>query len=81
MVRIEPDFIQDGEMTVYITGKEFANIDAVSSPGYNFTSETGKIDTRDQAREIRLKFVSNTQGGHYEMGRVILHLEAGDVRS
>ena len=81
IVRVEPDFLQEGEMTMYVLGKEFANIAETSSVGYNFTSDTGRVDTRYQAREIRLKFESNTVGGHYEMGRVILHLEPGDIRS
>lgn len=81
VVRVEPDFIQNGEMSMYILGNEFASVPETTSVGYNFTSDTGKVDTREQAREVRLKFVSNTVGGHYEMGRVILHLEPGDVRS
>jgi hypothetical protein len=81
IVRVEPDFVQEGEMAMTILGKEFANIAETSSIGYNFTTDTGKIDTRDMVREVKIKFESNTVGGHYEMGRVILHLEPGDVRS
>lgn len=81
LVRVEPDFLQDGSMSIEVTGKEFANAtETVSSP-YVFDSDTTKIDMREQRREIRLKFTSNEVGGHYEMGRVILHLEPGDVRS
>ena len=81
LVRIEPDFLQDGEMDVTILGKEFANAPEVSSEPLTFDASTVKIDMRAQQREIRLKFSSNTVGGHYEMGRVILHTEPGDVRS
>ena len=80
LIRVEPDFVQEGEMTCYVTGKEFANAPELVSSGYNFTSDTERIDMREQRREIRLKFESNTVGGHYEMGRVILHTEPGDVR-
>jgi hypothetical protein len=81
LVRVEPDFIQEGEMALYVVGKEFANSPDVVSQAYNFTSETERIDMREQRREIRLRFVSNTIGGHYEAGRILLHIEPGDVRS
>lgn len=81
VVRVEPDFVQEGQMTMTVLGKEFANIVETSSVSYNFAQDTGKIDTRDMVREAKLRFESNTVGGHYEMGRVILHLEPGDVRS
>jgi hypothetical protein len=80
-IRVEPDFLQEGEMSMYVTGKEFANAPETVSSGYNFTSETERIDMREQRREIRLKFESNVVGGHYEMGRVILHIQPGDVRN
>jgi hypothetical protein len=64
-----------------VIGKEFANAPELVSLGYNFTGETQRIDLREQRREIKLKFTSNVAGGHYEMGRVLLHLEPGDVRS
>jgi hypothetical protein len=81
LVRIEPDFLQDGEMTVEVLGKEFANAPETVSLPYNFDNTTERIDMREQRREIRLKFSSNTVGGNYEMGHPILHLEPGDVRS
>jgi hypothetical protein len=36
---------------------------------------------REQRRMIRLRFNSNEVDGFYEMGRVILHTEPGDIRS
>ena len=79
--RIEPDFLQVGDMTVWVTGVEFAHGDYKISSPFIFSPNQGKIDMREQRREIRLRFESNVQGGHYEMGKVLLHLEAGDVRS
>jgi hypothetical protein len=81
LVRVEPDFLQTGEVCLQVIGKEFANAPELVSLGYNFTGETQRIDLREQRREIKLKFTSNVAGGHYEMGRVLLHLEPGDVRS
>lgn len=80
-VRMEPDFIQSGEMSVVVTGREFANSPPVVSSAYNFTNETVKVDAREQCRQINLTFTSNALGGHYEMGRVLLHTEPGDIRS
>ena len=81
LTRIEPDFIVEGDMQVTVNGYEFAQGTYTTSNPYTFNANTDKIDMREQRREIRLRFESNVQGGHYEMGKVLLHLEAGDVRS
>jgi hypothetical protein len=78
--RIEPDFIQNGDMTVQVTGRPFAQADDVISDPYTFSPNTGKVDMREQRRELRLRFVSNTQGGNYQMGKVLLDAEFGDTR-
>ena len=78
--RVEPDFIQTGEMTFRVTGRSFAQSEDVTSDPYTFDSDTGKIDMREQRREIRLIFNSNVQGGDYQMGRVLLSATVGDVR-
>jgi hypothetical protein len=78
--RIEPDFVQVGDMEVVVTGKSYAeDIDDPSDP-YLFAPETLKIDMKEQRREMRLRFTSNTQNGDYFMGRVLLSLDTGDVR-
>ena len=78
--RIEPDFIQEGDMTVVVTGRPFAQAEDVESAPFVFSPTTGKIDMREQRREIRLIFRSNTQGGNYQMGKVLLNATVGDVR-
>jgi hypothetical protein len=78
--RIEPDFVQSGDMTVQVTGRPFAQSDDVTSDPYTFTPDNGKVDMREQRRELRLRFTSNTQGGNYQMGRVIIDAEFGDTR-
>lgn len=78
--RIEPDFVQVGDMEVVVTGKSYAeDVDDPSDP-YVFAPETLKIDMKEQRREMRLKFRSNTQNGDYFMGRTLLSLDTGDVR-
>jgi hypothetical protein len=78
--RIEPDFIQEGDMDVYVTGRSFAQSDDVTSAAYTFTPSTGKVDMREQRRELRLKFVSNVAGGDYQVGKILLDADFGDVR-
>ena len=78
--RLEPDFVQSGEMELYITGRPFAQSADVTTGPYLFNPDTGKIDLREQRRELRLKFVSNVQGGNYEAGRILINANVGDVR-
>jgi hypothetical protein len=78
--RVEPDFIQEGDMDLYVTGSSFAKTDDVTTGPYTFAPETGKIDMREQRRELRLKFVSNVAGGDYQLGKVVLDADMGDVR-
>ena len=78
--RIEPDFVQTGPMTFQVTGRPYAQSADVTSDPYYFDPDTGKIDMREQRREIRLIFTSNVQGGDYQLGKVILSASIGDVR-
>jgi hypothetical protein len=78
--RVEPDFIQEGEMEVYVTGRPFAQSADVTTGPYTFDPDTGKVDMREQRRELRLKFVSNVAGGDYQVGKIILDADSGDVR-
>ena len=79
--RVEPDFVQSGAMTLTVTGKGYADdIDDPSEP-YNFTSDTLKIDMREQRREMRLRFTSNVVNGNYETGNILLSADIGDERS
>jgi hypothetical protein len=78
--RIEPDFLQSGEMSVVVTGRPFAQGEDKESAPYVFGPNTGKIDMREQRRELRLKFISDVAGGDYQLGKLILEAEIGDVR-
>ena len=78
--RVEPDFIQSGEMEIYVTGRPFAQSEDKTTGPYTFDPNTGKVDMREQRRELRLKFVSNVAGGDYQVGKIILDADLGDVR-
>ena len=78
--RVEPDFIMEGEMSLVVTGRPFAQSQDVESVPYTFDKNTGKIDMREQRREIRLIFTSDVAGGDYQLGKTLLHADVGDTR-
>jgi hypothetical protein len=78
--RLEPDFLQTGEMELYITGRPYAQSEDQTTGPYVFNPDTNKIDLREQRRELRLKFVSNTLNGNYQLGTLLLSVNLGDVR-
>ena len=78
--RVEPDFVQTGEMNLIVTGKSYADDNDVPSSPYVFDKTTLKIDMREQRREMRLRFESNTFNGDYEMGNLLLSADIGDER-
>jgi hypothetical protein len=78
--RVEPDFLLNGDMGLYIVGRPYAQSqDDITGP-YVFNANTNKIDMKEQRREMRIRFQSNEAGGNYQMGRVILNATFGDVR-
>jgi hypothetical protein len=78
--RVEPDFVQEKQMYLVVTGKGYADdTDQPSAPVY-FEPDTLKVDMREQRREMRMRFGSNINGGNYFMGKVLLSLDTGDVR-
>lgn len=78
--RVEPDFVQSEQMYVQVYGKGYADdVDQISDP-YPFEVDTLKVDMREQRREMRLRFGSNTQRGNYYMGKVLLSVDMGDIR-
>lgn len=78
--RVEPDFIQNGQMNLYVTGRPFAQSDDETTGPYLFDPTTKKIDMREQRRELRLKFESNVVTGDYQLGYLMLSADVGDVR-
>ena len=78
--RIEPDFVMTGTMSLVVTGKPYAQGTIADSSPYTFDSTTTKIDMKEQRRELRLRFTSNQIGGNYQLGRLILDADFGDVR-
>jgi len=78
--RVEPDFVQNGEMTLTVLGKKFAASTETASETFTFDPTTEKIDMRVENRENRFLFESNTIDGNFEMGKIMLTVEPGDER-
>jgi hypothetical protein len=78
--RVEPDFVQTGDMSLIVTGRPYAQSEDTESDPYVFSPTTGKIDMKEQRRELRLRFVSNTLNGNYQSGKILLDADIGDVR-
>lgn len=82
---IEPDFVQSGDMTVQMTGRINARAPEVPGPVKTFPANPQSPDQqqvffKEQRREMRFRFESNTIGGDYQMGQVIAHIEIADGR-
>lgn len=80
LYRVEPDFIQAGNMSLTVSGRKYARSPSVDSAPFVFTQTTEKIDMREQRREMSLLFECNDLGGFFEMGNVLLLMRVGDGR-
>ena len=78
--RVEPDFVQSQDMEIYVTGRPYAQEQDSTTGPYTFAPGTGKVDMKEQRRELRLKFVSNVAGGNYQLGKILISADEGDVR-
>ena len=80
---IEPDFVQSGDMTVEVHGRANARSPEVNSEP-KVIVETPQIPQeqvvyfKEQRRELRFRFASNTVGGDYQMGLILAHVQPGD---
>lgn len=80
---IEPDFIQSGPMQVQVTGRANARAPEVFSRVFTFPEDPSTpheqiVMLKEQRRELRVRFESNSVGGNYQMGQIIGHVESGD---
>jgi hypothetical protein len=79
--RVEPDLNQVGDITLNVLGRSFAQDDNLVLNSYNLSPSNSFQDTVDQARILKLQFVSNTLGGFFEQGQIMTKLSLGDERS
>ena len=83
--RIEPDFVQIGDMTVTMKGRANAKAD-VTEAGTRTIFETPSapdeetVKFKDVRRLMSFRFESNVRGGNYELGKTYAHIEPADGR-
>ena len=85
VARIEPDFVQVGDMSLTVRGRANAKAPQITEDPVFFpdvpaesTEETIKLKTIKRLMSFR--FESNTAGGNYEMGDTYAHVEPADGR-
>lgn len=85
VLAIEPDFIQTGDMTVQIHGRVNARAPEQEGPIMTFpdtatTPEEQVLKFKEERRQLRFKFSSNTLGGDYQMGLCFAQIMPGNER-
>lgn len=83
--RLEPDFVQSGNMTLTVKGRVNSKADVVESDPFTiFETASAPTEETVKLREIRrlmsFKFESNVQGGNYEFGETLAHIETTGER-
>lgn len=85
--QLEPDFVQQGDMTVTMIGR--SNARSPSEEVGPLTFETAPqataadqfVNFKRVFRLMRFRFESNTSGGFYQTGKPLLHQQAAGGRS
>lgn len=82
-VYLEPDFIQSGDLTVQALGSANARANDVAGEAKVITEQPTTpaeqiVYFKEQRRQLRFRFESNTVGGNYQMGKCLLHIQEGD---
>lgn len=80
VLRLEPDFILEGSMTMQVLGRKYAQDQKVVKETVVFDQSTDKLDIRSQSRITSLRFESNEVDGDFQMGKPLLLINGGDLR-
>lgn len=83
VVLLEPDFKQTGDLTVQVMGRANARApeqtgDPMTITEAAFTPDEEVVFLKDERRELRFRFTSNTLGGNYLGGLTLAHVGPGD---
>lgn len=76
---LEPDFVQSGDMTVYVKTRPNARAPFAVAEQKTFSETAASpyeqvVPLKVTGRQLRLRFESNVTGGDYQMGQVIGHV-------
>lgn len=82
---VEPDFVQTGDMTLETISSWNARSPEHTSTPYTFADTAATpaeeiITIRETGRYMRFRFTSNVQGGDYQTGKVLMHIQEGGGR-
>lgn len=85
VVRVEPDFVQSGPMTLIVKGRENSRAPVTSSETFTFpdtapSSDDEVIRTKETRRLMSFRFESNVAGGNYELGKTYGFVEPNGKR-
>lgn len=85
VARIEPDFVQVGDMTVQVSGRANARAPVQDGEIFTFpdeatTAEEQIVNVKEVRRLMTFKFETNTLNGDYQMGQVLAHIAPADGR-
>jgi len=85
VARLEPDFVQSGDMTVQVRGRANAKAAVVDGPTETIfatpsSSAEETVKFKDIRRLMSFKFESNVGGGNFELGKTYAHIEPADGR-
>ena len=83
--RVEPDFVQSGDMTLKVTGRANPKAPSIESspktfPAIATNGDEETVKLKDVRRLMSFRFDSNVSGGTYEMGEPIAHVDPTDGR-
>jgi hypothetical protein len=84
-IHIEPDFVQVGDMTVQAKGRANARAPEDDGAIKTFpavaTNPAEQIVTfKEERRQLRFRFTSDTVGGFYQMGHILGYIGVGSTR-
>lgn len=82
---LEPDFLQTGDMKLYVTGRMNGHAPDVTGEVHTIypppqPGDKQIVRLRETRRQMRLIFESNTVGGDFQFGKVFAHIEPTDGR-
>lgn len=85
VVRVEPDFVQSGDMTVCVEGEANPKAKTISTDPATIyeqpsTPQQQVVELKSTRRIMRFKFESNTLGGDYYAGKTLGFVEESDKR-
>lgn len=77
---IEPDFDATGPLEVNLVGKSYASQPYQELFTEEVTAEAPFVSPRAQERILQIQVVSDSVGGFFQQGQVLVALEPGDTR-